>query len=46
MPKVSKKNSKEKYFMKENEKYFAIVWECYILEFKSLKLIYYSIEMC
>jgi len=32
--------------MKENEKYFAMVWECFILELKSLKLINYSIEMC
>jgi hypothetical protein len=39
MPKVSQKNSKEKYFMTENEKCFAIVWECFILELKSLKLV-------
>ncbi len=32
--------------MKENEKYFAIEWECFILELKYLKLINYSIEMC
>jgi hypothetical protein len=36
---MPKNNFKEKYFMKENEEYFAIVWKCFILELKSLKLI-------
>jgi hypothetical protein len=46
MPKVSAKKFKRKYFMKENEKYFSIAWECFILELKILKLNNYSIEMC